>query len=78
MTPSRLSYAQLVHMFLRSVDPTDAGGQFCDRGQSYTTAIFVENGQERAIAEAAIAQAEATIGRSIVTPIRNAATVLSR
>jgi peptide-methionine (S)-S-oxide reductase len=70
----RLSYAQLVHLFLRSIDPTDAGGQFCDRGQSYTTAIFVENGQERAIAEAAIAQAEATIGRSIVTPIRNAAT----
>jgi hypothetical protein len=69
----RLSYAQLVHLFLRSIDPTDAGGQFCDRGQSYTTAIFVENGQERAIAEAAIAQAEATIGRSIVTPIRNAA-----
>jgi peptide-methionine (S)-S-oxide reductase len=70
---SRLSYAQLIHMFLRSVDPTDAGGQFCDRGPSYTTAIFVENAQERAIAEAAIAQAEATIGRNIVTPIRNAA-----
>jgi peptide-methionine (S)-S-oxide reductase len=69
----RLSYAQLIHMFLRSIDPTDAGGQFCDRGQSYTTAIFVRNGEERAIAEAAIAQAEATIGRSVVTPIRNAA-----
>jgi peptide methionine sulfoxide reductase MsrA len=55
----RLSYAQLLHMFLRSIDPTDAGGQFCDRGESYTTAIFVENAQERAIAEAAIAQAEA-------------------
>jgi peptide-methionine (S)-S-oxide reductase len=69
----RLSYAQLIHMFLRSIDPTDAGGQFCDRGQSYTTAIFVRNGEERAIAQAAIAQAEATIGRSVVTPIRNTA-----
>ena len=69
----RLSYAQLLHMFLRSIDPTDAGGQFCDRGESYTTAIFVENAQERAIAEAAIAQAEATLGRNVVTPIRNAA-----
>jgi peptide-methionine (S)-S-oxide reductase len=69
----RLSYAQLLHMFLRSIDPTDSGGQFCDRGESYTTAIFVENAQERAIAEAAIAQAEATLGRNVVTPIRNAA-----
>jgi peptide-methionine (S)-S-oxide reductase len=41
----RLSYAQLIHMFLRSIDPTDAGGQFCDRGQSYTTAIFVGTGR---------------------------------
>jgi peptide-methionine (S)-S-oxide reductase len=69
----RLSYAQLLHMFLRSIDPTDSGGQFCDRGESYTTAIFVEDAQERAIAEAAIAQAEATLGRNVVTPIRNAA-----
>jgi peptide-methionine (S)-S-oxide reductase len=70
---NRLSYAQLIHMFLRSVDPTDAGGQFCDRGMSYTTAIFVETPQERAIAQAAIAEAEAALGRNVVTPIRNAA-----
>ena len=69
----RVSYAQLIHMFLRSIDPSDAGGQFCDRGQSYSTAIFVENAQERATAEAAIAEAEAAIGRNIVTPIRDAA-----
>jgi peptide-methionine (S)-S-oxide reductase len=69
----RLSYAQLLHMFLRSVDPTDAGGQFCDRGPSYATAIFVDTPEERAIAEAAIAEAEAAIGRDIVTPIRDAA-----
>jgi peptide-methionine (S)-S-oxide reductase len=68
----RLSYAQLLDLFLRSIDPTDAGGQFCDRGMSYTTAIFVETPQERAIAEAAIAKAEAELGRSVVTPIRRA------
>lgn len=70
----QIAYNQLIHLFLRSIDPTDAGGQFCDRGFSYTTAIFVRNSQERAIAEAAIASAEAEIGRSIVTPVRNAAT----
>ena len=30
-----VSYAQLLHAFFRSVDPTDPGGQFCDRGDSY-------------------------------------------
>lgn len=68
-----LPYDQLLHMFLRSIDPLDAGGQFCDRGQSYTTAIFVDNAQDRATASAAIAEAEAALGRSIVTPIRDAA-----
>jgi len=69
----RLSYDQLLHMFLRSVDPTDAGGQFCDRGFSYTTAIFVETAEERAAAQAAIAQAERDLGQQVVTPVNDAA-----
>ncbi|MFZ1814990.1 MAG: peptide-methionine (S)-S-oxide reductase MsrA [Rhizobiaceae bacterium] len=35
-----VSYPELLYIFWRSVDPTDDGGQFCDRGHSYTTAIF--------------------------------------
>lgn len=70
--PARVSYEQLLHAFFRSIDPTDAGGQFCDRGNSYRTAIFVRNAQERAAAEAAKARAEADLGRKIVTPILNA------
>jgi peptide-methionine (S)-S-oxide reductase len=69
---ARLSYASLLHMFLRSVDPTDEGGQFCDRGYGYTTAIFTANAQERAIARRAIAQAADDLGQNIVTPIRDA------
>lgn len=69
-----LPYAGLLRLFLRSIDPLDAGGQFCDRGESYTTAIFVQSAQERAIAEGAIQEAEGSLGQSIVTPIRNAAT----
>ena len=38
---SKISYDKLLNLFLRSVDPTDAGGQFCDRGNTYRTAIFV-------------------------------------
>lgn len=67
--PGVISYAQIVELFLRSVDPTDAGGQFCDRGDSYRTAIFVGNATERKTAEAAIARAEKALGRKIVTPV---------
>lgn len=68
-----LPYSELLHLFLRSIDPLDSGGQFCDRGESYTTAIFVANDAERAAAEAAVAAAEDTLGQSIATPIRAAA-----
>lgn len=70
----QVSYAQLLHLFFRSVDPTDAGGQFCDRGESYRTAIFAANGTERQAAEAAKAQAQRDLGQTIVTPILNAST----
>jgi peptide-methionine (S)-S-oxide reductase len=64
-----VSYDQILHMFLRSVDPTDAGGQFCDRGDSYRTAIFPGNANQAASAQAAVAQASADLGRTIVTPV---------
>ncbi len=68
-----LPYAGLLRLFLRSVDPLDAGGQFCDRGQSYTTAIFVDDAAERDIARGAILEAEGTLGQNVVTPILDAA-----
>ena len=67
-----VAYEQLLHDFFRSVDPTDAGGQFCDRGHHYTTAIFVSNPAERAIAEQAKADAQRELGQTIVTPILDA------
>lgn len=70
--PSMVSYDQLLNLFLRSVDVTDAGGQFCDRGDSYRTAIFAGNGDETAAANAAIAAAQAELGRNIVTPVLGA------
>ncbi|MEL6642870.1 MAG: peptide-methionine (S)-S-oxide reductase MsrA [Pseudomonadota bacterium] len=69
---SVISYDQILHLFFRSVDPTDAGGQFCDRGESYRTAIFVSNAAERRAAEAAKAEAERDLGQTIVTPILDA------
>lgn len=67
--PAKLSYTDLVAKFLRSVDVTDAGGQFCDRGDAYRTAVFVSDDAERAIAEAAIAEAEKVLGQKVVTPV---------
>ena len=66
---SKVSYADLMTLFFRSVDPTDAGGQFCDRGDSYRTAIFVSGPAERAAAEAASAKAEQQLGAPIATKI---------
>ena len=71
--PAVVSYERLLYYFFRSVDPLDAGGQFCDRGDEYRTAIFVSNAQERAWAEAAKAKAEKELGKTIVTPILDAA-----
>ncbi len=69
----RIDYAQILHLFMRSIDPLDAGGQFCDRGESYTTAIFATP-EQRATAEAAVATAGAELGQQIVTPVRDIAT----
>ncbi|MHA7872076.1 MAG: peptide-methionine (S)-S-oxide reductase MsrA [Hyphococcus sp.] len=67
--PDIVSYRQLVDYFFRHVDPLDAGGQFCDRGHSYTTAIFYADDSQRADAEAAKAEAERVLGEPVVTPI---------
>jgi peptide-methionine (S)-S-oxide reductase len=70
--PAVISYGELLRLFLRSVDVTDAGGQFCDRGPSYATAIFAEGAVQRAAAVAAVAEAEAALGQRVVTPVREA------
>lgn len=69
--PSRVSYAQLLRYFWRHHDPLDAGGQFCDRGHAYTSAIFATP-EQREAAEASKAWAERTLGREVATPIRDA------
>jgi len=50
--PAKLSYQRLMTRYWKLVDPTDDGGQFCDRGPSYRTAVFVNGPAQRAVAEA--------------------------
>ena len=67
--PARISYESLLKLFIMSIDPTDGGGQFCDRGDSYRTAIFVSNPREKAIAEATLRYARRALHRPIRTQI---------
>ncbi len=67
--PARVSRAQLLDMFFRAIDPTDAGGQFCDRGDNYRSAIFVSDPGEKALAEHARTSAQQALGQRIVTPV---------
>jgi peptide-methionine (S)-S-oxide reductase len=50
--PAKVSYQELLEVFWVNVDPLDAGGQFCDRGDQYRTGIFVHDDEQRRLAEA--------------------------
>jgi peptide-methionine (S)-S-oxide reductase len=66
--PTKIDAAKIYSLFLRSVDVTDDGGQFCDRGSTYRTAIFARPDQKQT-AQAAIAAASKVLGQKIVTPV---------
>ncbi len=65
--PDIVSFRTLADYLLRHVDPTDDGGQFCDRGDSYRTAIFYSSETEKSDAEAALSSASDALGQKVVT-----------
>jgi peptide-methionine (S)-S-oxide reductase len=69
--PTKVTYAQLLDVFWRNIDPHDAGGQFCDRGDQYRTAIFVHDEGQRKLAEESKRALEASgkLKKPIVTEI---------
>jgi peptide-methionine (S)-S-oxide reductase len=71
--PARVSYAALAAHALRTSDPLDSGGQFCDRGYHYRAALFPANPAERRAAEAAKAQAASALKKPVATLILPAA-----
>ena len=66
--PAKIDYGFLLYRYFKLVDPTDDGGQFCDRGPSYRPAIFVANDAQRKAAQQAEADAQKQLkhGRIIV------------
>ena len=74
--PTLFSYEQLLDIYWMQIDPTDDGGQFHDRGESYKTAIFVHSEQQRQLAEQSKKNLAASgrFKKPIVTEIRAAKT----
>jgi peptide-methionine (S)-S-oxide reductase len=56
--PSKISYNELLNVFWRNVDPTDGGGQFCDRGNQYRSEIFYHGDAQRKAAEESLQSLE--------------------
>ena len=63
--PAQVSYEQLLEIFLNGVDPFDEGGQFIDRGHSYTLAVYYLAEEEHRLAAAAIEKLETESGQKV-------------
>lgn len=72
--PKVVTYAQLVERFWRSIDPTQANGQFCDRGTQYRTGIYWHNAAQKAVAQASRKRLEKSgaLPGPIVTDLKGA------
>jgi len=73
--PKVVSYQDLLHYYWHHIDPFDDGGQFCDKGPTYRSAIFVANDEERKLAEASKREVEKQFpGQIVATQILDAKT----
>jgi peptide-methionine (S)-S-oxide reductase len=67
--PARISYAELLEVFWRNIDPFAVDRQFCDAGPQYRSGIFHHDEGQRAAAEASLAAIEARLGKPVATII---------
>jgi len=72
----KVSYGDLVDYFFHHIDPTDAAGQFCDKGESYRSAVFVANDEQREVAETEVGMINESgvLDAPVVTKIVDAST----
>ena len=66
---TKITYERLLEVYWSNIDPTDAGGQFYDRGNQYRTAIFYANETQKAAAEQSKAENEKRLGQELATTI---------
>ena len=69
--PALVPYTELLDIFLSGVDPYDEGGQFIDRGHSYTLAVYYETEEEKALAEKMLLDLEAASGQKTFVAIES-------
>lgn len=69
--PEIIGYEELLHVYWRNVDPLDDGGQFCDRGSAYRTAIFAHGPEQQRLAQTSLDELSLSgrFDEPIVTPI---------
>lgn len=69
--PNQISYEKLLKTFWHNVDPTDAGGQFCDRGDQYRTSIFYHNAEQKELAQQSkeVLDSDKPFSKEVITPI---------
>jgi peptide-methionine (S)-S-oxide reductase len=67
--PAKTSYAKLLDLFWHNIDPFSAGGQFCDRGNQYRSAIFYLDDAQKQAAEASKRAVEAQLKQKVVTEV---------
>ena len=70
--PDKVDYERLLEVFWHNIDPTQDNGQFCDKGPHYRSAVFVSTAEERTAATESKAEAQSTLGRTVVTEVRDA------
>ena len=70
--PDKISFKEILDIFWRSIDPTDIGGQFADRGSQYHTAIFYLNDEQKVAAEESKKGIGKLLGKPIATKIMKA------
>jgi peptide-methionine (S)-S-oxide reductase len=70
--PAKITYAKLLDLFWHNVDPFSVGGQFCDRGTQYRSAIFFLDEDQRRQAEESKHKWEKSFGRPIATEVTRA------
>jgi peptide-methionine (S)-S-oxide reductase len=74
--PAKVSYEKLLEVFWVNIDPTDADGQFCDRGSQYRSGIFYHNEEQRKLAEASKKKLDASgrLPKPVVTEVTEVGT----
>ncbi len=69
--PIKIKYEKLLEIYWVNVDPFDAEGQFCDKGESYKSVIFYNNDNQKKIIQNSIKKIENKFDKKVVTYVKN-------